>query len=72
MDGMEMNITLREYQKLASRTMREGKASRFLPKQLHKALKIMRDALSLIDYDIVDIRMRDRTDGHEYLWSEWK
>ena len=52
--------------------MKEGKASRFLPKQLHKALKIMRDALSLIDYDIVDIRMRDRADGHEYLWSEWK
>ena len=52
--------------------MRDGKPSRFLPKQLNKALKIMRDALSLIDYDIVDIRMRDRTDGHEYLWSEWK
>ena len=52
--------------------MRDGKPSRFLPKQLNKALKIMRDALSLIDYDIVDIRMRDRTDGKEYLWTEWK
>ena len=52
--------------------MREGKASRFLPKQLHKALKSLREVLSLIGYDIVDIRMRDRADGHEYLWSEWK
>ena len=52
--------------------MREGKASRFLPKQLHKALKSLREVLSLVGYDVVDIRMRDRTDGHEYLWSEWK
>ena len=52
--------------------MKEGKASRFLPKQLHKALKSLREVLSLVGYDVVDIRMRDRTDGHEYLWSEWK
>ena len=50
----------------------EKRETRYLPKELHKALKIMRDALSLIDYDIVDIRMRDRTDGKEYLWTEWK
>ena len=52
--------------------MKEGKPSRFLPKQLHKALRTIRDMLSLIGYDVVDIRMRDRTDGREYLWSEWK
>ena len=52
--------------------MREGKASRFLPKQLHKMLKSLREVLSLVGYDVVDIRMRDRADGHEYLWSEWK
>ena len=52
--------------------IKESKASRFLPKQLHKALRTMRDMLSLVGYDVVDIRMRDRTDGREYLWSEWK
>lgn len=52
--------------------MREGKASRFLPKQLHKMLKSLREVLSLVGYDVVDIRMRDRADGKEYLWSEWK
>ena len=52
--------------------MREGKATRYLPKQLHKALKILRDALSLIGYDITDIRMRDKETKQEYLWSEWK
>ena len=52
--------------------MRDGKPSRFLPKQLHKALRTIRDMLSLIGYDVVDIRMRDRTDGKEYLWTEWK
>lgn len=52
--------------------MRESKATRYLPKQLHKALKILRDALSLIGYDITDIRMRDRETKQEYLWSEWK
>lgn len=52
--------------------MKEGKASRFLPKQLHKMLKSLREVLSLVGYDVVDIRMRDRADGHEYLWSEWK
>jgi hypothetical protein len=52
--------------------MREGKPSRFLPKQLHKMLKSLREVLSLVGYDVVDIRMRDRTDGKEYLWTEWK
>lgn len=52
--------------------MKEGKASRFLPKPMHKALRTIRDMLSLIGYDIVDIRMRDRADGKEYLWTEWK
>ena len=52
--------------------MKEGKASRFLPKQLHKMLKSLREVLSLVGYDVVDIRMRDRADGKEYLWTEWK
>ncbi len=52
--------------------MKEGKASRFLPKQLHKVLRSLRDVLSLVGYDIVDIRMRDKADGKEYLWTEWK
>jgi len=56
----------------AANVMKEGKPSRFLPKQLHKMLKSLREVLSLVGYDVVDIRMRDRTDGHEYLWSEWK
>ena len=31
--------------------IKESKASRFLPKQLHKALRTMRDMLSLVGYD---------------------
>lgn len=48
------------------------KATRFLPKELHKGLKVMRDLCNLLGYDMTDVRFRSREDGKEFAWTEWK
>lgn len=50
---------------------RKKKASRYLPKELHKGLRSMRELCGLFGYDITEIRFRSQEDGKEYLWSEW-
>lgn len=52
--------------------MKESKATRYLPKHLHKALRALRDVFSLIGYEITDIKIKDRESGREYLWTLWE
>ena len=51
---------------------REGKPSRFLPKHIHRALKAVRDVLSLVGIEVVDITLKDRESGKEYVWTLWE
>jgi hypothetical protein len=50
---------------------KKTKASRYLPKELHKGLRALRELCGLFGYDITEIRFGSREDGKEYLWSEW-
>lgn len=47
---------------------RKEKETRYLPKDLHKALKTCRSILELFGYEITEVHMRD-TYGRKYLWG---
>lgn len=57
---------------IANVTRDEKKTTRYLPKNLHKALRAVREMFSLVGYDIVSIKIRDRENDKCYLWDEWK
>lgn len=59
-------------EKAIANVTRESKATRYLPKQLNKALRAFREVFSLIGYEIVSIKIKDRESGKEYLWDAWK
>ena len=45
-----------------------SKATRYLPKDLHKAFRVCKSILELFGYEFTEVRFKDR-DGKKYLWG---
>jgi hypothetical protein len=45
-----------------------SKATRYLPKDLHKAFRVCKGVLELFGYEFTEVRFKDR-DGKKYLWG---
>ena len=45
-----------------------SKATRYLPKELHKAFRVCKSILELFGYEFTEVRFKDR-DGKKYLWG---
>lgn len=53
----------------AERAIRNvDKATRYLPKDLHKAFRVCKGVLELFGYEFTEVRFKDR-DGKKYLWG---